>query len=73
MLTTNTTATTAVPPPPVTEQDDVKDPDEVSITSAATPAGDDSKTGSGLDYIHARERVAECLLDSGDYHVRLWN
>ena len=23
--------------------------------------------GSGLDYIHAREKVAECLIDSGDY------
>ena len=31
--------------------------------------------GSGLDYIHARERVAECLMDSGDYQVinlRTW-
>jgi len=64
MLTTNTTATTAVPPPPVTEQDDVKDPDEVSITSAATPAGDDSKTGSGLDYIDELPKLIDGMLEN---------
>ena len=24
--------------------------------------------GSGLDYVHAREMVAKCLIEAGDYH-----